>query len=388
MVAQIQLPLEVKIATTAAEREAIFRFRYHVYVEEMNKRLPHADHRRQWLRDQHDESAVLFYIGEQGEVAATLRRNIVDTDNCPPAWREAFALDRFAKIARDSLSVSSRFVIAHRFRNSSMAVRLAVAAYRHGREEGLRFDFLLSRFHLIEMYEHLGYRRYLNNYRDVNEAVGLMAPMVCVGEDVEYLRSVGSPFAREANRWVTNAADGLWFSEQFLPPAEFAPVRSLPPERRSLPPERRWSNLCQTLGGPPERTIRMLQGLTEADARALLKHAILHRVRAGKIIVQQGDLLGALFIVLSGAVALYYPGSSDRPPNILSSGECFGAEGFLASCCAVGQAVALSEVQLLVLPEQVVAQCQTRHSQTLCQLRANLLQEPCSRFLPTATLHC
>ncbi|WP_230843899.1 cyclic nucleotide-binding domain-containing protein [Gloeobacter morelensis] len=380
MVTQNQTLPQVKIATTDAEREAIFRFRYRIYIQEMNVWLPHTDHRRQHVCDRHDESALLFYIEDQGEVVATLRRNMVDIDNCHPEWREAFALERFAKVAPNTLSVSGRFMVASRFRHSSMAARLAIAAYRHGREEGVRFDFLLSRFHQIEMYEHLGYRRYVNNYLDVNHAFGLMAPMVCVGEDVEHLRSVGSPFAREARRFANRASEGAWFSEQFPAPPEFAPARTLSPERR-------WSQMCRLLGGPPERAIRMLQGLSEADARALLKHALLHRVRAGKIIVQRGDLLGSLFIIASGAVALYYPGNFDRPPDVLSSGECFGAEGILASCCAVGQAVALSEVYLLVLPEAAVAQHRHKHPQVIHHLRANLLQEPCSRFLPTAILH-
>ncbi|MBW4698807.1 MAG: cyclic nucleotide-binding domain-containing protein [Aphanocapsa lilacina HA4352-LM1] len=380
MVAQNRILPQVKMAATDAEREAIFRFRYRVYIQEMNMWLPHTDHRHQRVCDRHDESAVLFYIAEQGEVVATLRRNTVDFDHCPSEWREAFALERFAGIAPNALSLSSRFMVDHRFRHSPMAARLAVAAYRHGREEGLRFDFLLSRFHQIEMYEHFGYRRYVNNYLDVNHALGLMAPMVCVGEDVEHLHSVGSPFAREAHRFANRAADGTWFSEQFPAPPEFAPARTLSPEQR-------WSQLCRLLGGPPERAIRMLQGLSEVDARAILRHALLHRVRAGRIIVQRGDLLGSLYVVISGTVALYYPGNFDRPPDVLSSGECFGAEGLLASCCAVGQAVTLSEVYLLVLPEQAVAHHQHKHPQAICQLRTNLLQEPCSRFLPTAVLH-
>ncbi|MBW4698806.1 MAG: hypothetical protein KME03_13085 [Aphanocapsa lilacina HA4352-LM1] len=34
------MAIHVKIATTAAERDAIFRFRYHVFAEEMNRQLP------------------------------------------------------------------------------------------------------------------------------------------------------------------------------------------------------------------------------------------------------------------------------------------------------------------------------------------------------------
>ncbi|WP_164928683.1 cyclic nucleotide-binding domain-containing protein [Gloeobacter violaceus] len=380
MVAQYKSLSHVKIASTDEEREAIFRFRYRVYIEEMNQRPAHADHRRQQLCDPHDRSAVLFYIREGDEVVASVRRNFIDLADCPPGWCEAFALDRFAGFAAGALTVSSRFVIAHRLRHSTIAARLVAGAYRHSREAGVRFDFLLCRWYLIDLYEHLGYRRYLHNYRDPNEPVGLMTPMVCVPEDAEYLRSVGSPFARVADGFPNDITGGVWLFEQFPQLPEFSSVRSTPLEGR-------WSKLRQILGGPPEQIIRMLRGLSEVDAKALLKHAILHRVRVGRVILQPGDQLGALFIVVSGTVALDYPGNSDRPPNILSVGECFAAEGLLASCGATGQAVALSEVQLLILPEQTVVQTERKHPQTVCRLRTNLLQEPCGKFLSPVVLH-
>ena len=66
----------VAIAETPQEREAVFRLRYQVYVEEMGKRLASADHGRRLLTDPLDETGLLFLARDpEGEVAATLRCN-------------------------------------------------------------------------------------------------------------------------------------------------------------------------------------------------------------------------------------------------------------------------------------------------------------------------
>ncbi len=357
MVAQKQTLLEVKIASTAEEREAIFRFRYRVYVDEMHKQVEDADHRRQWLRDCADEGAVLFYIASGREVIATVRRNLADSRSQWLAkWQTAFGFDRFACFGPTAFSVSSRFMIAHHWRNSALGSRLTIAAYCHGREQGTRFDFVLSCPHLVDLYEHLGYRRYTRNYYDENYG-GLLVPMVCVGEDTAYLRSVGSPFARAARHFTNDSTVGDWFCHQFAQPA-------LLPGRLSTP-EQRWSDLVWSLGGPPEQVVHLLHGVSTAEVRLLLKHAILHPVRAGEVILTPGTHIGALFVVVSGAIELSFP--DGRPSQRVRSGECFGAEGLLEYSPSQAKAVARGDVQLLILPEAAIGQERSR-GRILCNL--------------------
>jgi len=40
----------VSVAATQQLREAIYRFRYQVYIEELKRDYPDADHERKWLR--------------------------------------------------------------------------------------------------------------------------------------------------------------------------------------------------------------------------------------------------------------------------------------------------------------------------------------------------
>ncbi len=47
----------VFVATSQEELEAIWRFRYEVYIEELKRDYPGADHDRRWLRADDDEQA-------------------------------------------------------------------------------------------------------------------------------------------------------------------------------------------------------------------------------------------------------------------------------------------------------------------------------------------
>ena len=62
-------------ATTPQEREAIYRFRYQVYIVELKYPYKDADHERRWLKQAADDDphTTLFYTGTPEEVTSTVR---------------------------------------------------------------------------------------------------------------------------------------------------------------------------------------------------------------------------------------------------------------------------------------------------------------------------
>lgn len=53
----------VHTARTQEEREAVYRFRYEAYIEEMRKDYEDADHKKGWIHDVEDDTeyATVFY---------------------------------------------------------------------------------------------------------------------------------------------------------------------------------------------------------------------------------------------------------------------------------------------------------------------------------------
>src|SRR5690348_16331067 len=68
----------VKIATTDAEKEAIYRFRYEVYVEEMgaDDERSKSDFATRWIHDEMDETGLHFYVARNGQLLGCLRANL------------------------------------------------------------------------------------------------------------------------------------------------------------------------------------------------------------------------------------------------------------------------------------------------------------------------
>jgi N-acyl-L-homoserine lactone synthetase len=69
--------LTIRLATTDAELEAIYRFRYAIYVEEMHRKQKHADPLTRQICDPLDAGAYVLGVWEQEEVVGTLRTNFL-----------------------------------------------------------------------------------------------------------------------------------------------------------------------------------------------------------------------------------------------------------------------------------------------------------------------
>ena len=63
----------MRLATTEEEKQAVYRFRYGVYVVEMGRYGEAADHEHRRLVEPEDETARIWYAAQDGEVVATHR---------------------------------------------------------------------------------------------------------------------------------------------------------------------------------------------------------------------------------------------------------------------------------------------------------------------------
>lgn len=68
-----QEPLEIRVAATDEEREAVYRSRYGVYVEELGRYHTAADHDRRRLTDSEDEHSWIVYASDGRDVVGSLR---------------------------------------------------------------------------------------------------------------------------------------------------------------------------------------------------------------------------------------------------------------------------------------------------------------------------
>ena len=204
---------DIRVAQTDAERNAIYEFRYQVYIEELGKPYSHADHERKRLTDPLDEKATLLYSAKEGKIVGTVRINWGEDVTAFKVFAKAFNLAIFRCFPADSLSFCSRLMVHKDHRFSAVAGALSIAAYQLGRERGCQFNFAHCAPRLVRLFERMGFRQYKERFND--SEVGEQAPLVLVVEDIEHLRATGSPFLAQALALPNNNRTSLWFTRQF-----------------------------------------------------------------------------------------------------------------------------------------------------------------------------
>ncbi len=183
----------VRTATTAEEREAIYRFRYTIYVEELDKGFMDVDHDRRWVHDEGDELAgtSLFYTGSPERVTGTLRLEVWRAPDAPALVRSRFCLDRFPDWTSLRVSEVSRLLIAPGLRGGVVLPALARAGYEAMYAAGVDLVFCYCAPGLVRRYAALGFRPYGADL--VRNEDGIRVPLVGVPSDLEFLRRSKSP---------------------------------------------------------------------------------------------------------------------------------------------------------------------------------------------------
>jgi len=204
----------VSIARTAAERRALYEFRYQVYIEEMGKPYSHADHERKQLSDALDDKATLLYASKDGRIIGTVRINWGDDRTAFRAFTESCGLADFQCFPAGSFSFCSRLMVHRDYRYSAIAAALATRAYETGRGRSTQFNFVHCAPRLLPLFERMGFRQYKDHFDDPE--VGEQIPLVLVIEDIDHLRASRSPFLGTALTRRNSRQAALWFSQQLF----------------------------------------------------------------------------------------------------------------------------------------------------------------------------
>lgn len=153
------MAIEILDATDPDVREAVFRFRYDIYVREMRRRQKDADHDRGRVEDALDRTAVLLAARDSasGRIVGTARANVAgDTDL--GVYERLYGLDTLNAEERGATSITTRFMVERERRGTVLAVQLARALFARGVDRGVRTDFIDCNEPLVPFFERLGYQ--------------------------------------------------------------------------------------------------------------------------------------------------------------------------------------------------------------------------------------
>lgn len=193
------MPVTIRQAETTEDRQRVFRFRYEIYVEEMQRPQTYADHQARTIIEPFDATGHIFLAEDQaGQIVGTVRTNFArDTDF--GYYRELYGMECVGEAFPEHVSITTKLMVAPRERSSTLAHRLCTKLYCFGLAEGILFDFIDCNPHLEGHFQRLGYCRYRDRIQ--HPEYGDVLPMILPVNDLGHLESVDSPWVRDCREF-------------------------------------------------------------------------------------------------------------------------------------------------------------------------------------------
>ncbi len=377
-------PITIDLAESVEQRAAVYRFRYDIYVREMGKlRMGDADHARAWLHDALDDHARLYAAyDEDGAVIGTLRV-LSGAQHIPQPFPQVPHFEQFSSLDPVALSFTSRLMVAPGARGGQAMTALVFRAYADGLATGAQFDFCVCTPGLVDLYEHLGYRRFTGNL--VDPVVGYQVALVLAVRDREHLKAIQSPLLRVLRSQPT-AGDGSAAAGADSDSARLAqwlasdvPVRSV--VRDWVEQEDAfWRFLAGKVRGAVSGAASILEDLDESEQRRLLRGGTVIDCATGDKIITTGTVGSEVFVVLSGLVEVRLPGQ-DTPVAVLDTGQVFGEIAFIADITRTADVVALTQSRVLVLSKSTLKRLMATAPTLAAKVMFNLSRVLCERLI-------
>ncbi len=307
-------------ADTREELDAVYRFRYTIYVEEFGRELGAPDHERQRLSDPEDEkeSSTILYTGRPDAITGTVRLRHWRPGTVPEYERRELSMDLFPDLDQRSVGEIGRFMIRRSMRGKLILAAFSGFTYDYlAGEQELDLVFCYCAPGLVRYYRRLGGRPF--GGRVVPTPDGMMVPLVSVLSDYGYYKRHGSPGAPLVRHH---------FGPGKRPPLDLAPYRHLfesGTPTLELDAERVWGEVQDALLEEPAKTRTFFDALDPEVVKRLSAEGFIMDVPAGTLVTRKEHSEREMFVVIEG---LFEALDGERRLQVLGKGELFGEIAF------------------------------------------------------------
>jgi len=178
------------------ERQAAFRLRYEVFIEELSMPDKAADHQMRIIEEPWDDDALILGAFAGDELIGTVRVKFGDASGFG-SYESMFQMEQFHPYFPLRVSFTNRFAVKPSYRMGRTAAKLCAGCFVHAQQRAVCLDFICCQPHLRSLYERLGYQQI---HKDFDHAFGgRVSPMLINTCDPEHLVKCRSPFARHVD---------------------------------------------------------------------------------------------------------------------------------------------------------------------------------------------
>jgi hypothetical protein len=350
------------LATTDAEREAIYKFRYTVYVEEMGRYQDTADHEGRRLVEPEDEYSWLLYACEGDTVVATGRLTW-GGERFSERQVEHYRLEPFIEgLPAEIMAVGERLMVNPRLRGTGLVDQLLARSSELVGGHDILINFGACEPHLLPLYLGMGQRTYAD--RNINSAeAGYLIPIVGFPAGVDALRGVVGTDPDRLPPCIAPILEGSG--------AVISPNLVASDEYRS--------EVDDALLRLHHEGIYAFDGFTPEEEERCLARSNIIECDAGDHVLKKGGAARNVFVVLDGTLEVR---DDDRVVGVLTRGDVFGEMAFLLERPrAMDIYAATDDARILSLSEGTLRKMIAEDAVVAAKLLLNISKMLCARLI-------
>jgi predicted GNAT family N-acyltransferase len=359
------MAFDVGVAEREEDKEAIYRFRYSVYVEEMGRYQDRADHEGRRLVEPEDERSFLFYARDDGgEVVGTARLSWGGNGFSERQVDEYSLAPFLAELPHEHIAVGERVMVVPRLRGTGLVEELMNRRNDTALEHDVRIQFSACEPHLLSLYLGQGRRTYATKNINTPEA-GYLIPLVAFPEGPEALAGVGP--ATPAGELPDCVAEifagggGAVTSPLMTGEGDYA------------------LRLRSAMHEIEAQDISAFHDFTDDEVERCLARSNVIECAAGDRVLKKGGAARNIFVVLDGTLEAR---DGDKVVGVIRTGEVFGEMAFLLERPRTLDVDAASDsVRVLSLSESTIRKMVSEDPGVAAKLLFNISKMLCVRIV-------
>lgn len=225
------MAIQIVVAQTKEDRERIYRFRYQIYVEEMQRTQRYVDLVDKRVVDPMDETGHHFMALDNRELIGVSRNNSAagNIGN----YYDFYQIDLFSMMMPlTRLSILGRFMVRKDYRGTPVGLRFANANVQYGLEMHRAFSLIDCKTEHKPYFEKMGFRQHLPDTHDYR--YGCMHRMILCMHDLEYHHQKRTAVLRSIEGITPDPKAMRFWNTWILPMIQHVEKSSKPPVPDSL----------------------------------------------------------------------------------------------------------------------------------------------------------
>jgi Cyclic nucleotide-binding domain/Acetyltransferase (GNAT) domain len=358
------MEFEVGLAESAEDKEAVYRFRYSVYVEEMGRYQESADHFGRRLVEPEDDDSLVFYAREGDTVVGTARLSWGGTGFSDRQVDEYSLAPFLEELPHEHIAVGERVMVVPRLRGTGLVDELMHRRNDAALERDVRIQFSACEPHLLSLYLGQGRRTYAAKNINTPEA-GYLIPLVAFPEGPEALTGVGVGTAPgelpDCVAQIFEGGGGAVSSPLMTGEDDYA------------------LHLRSAMHEIEAQDISVFHGFTDDEVERCLARSNVIECAKGDRVLKKGGVARNIFVVLDGTLEAR---DGDQVVGVIRTGEVFGEMAFLLERPRTLDVDAASDsVRVLSLSERTIRKMVSEDSDVAAKLLFNVSKMLCVRLV-------